>query len=135
MSPAHPGDLSDEVSADKTHSHPVDPDRVARVQQQALAADEAHQVATLLRLLGDGTRIRVLFALEQVEELCVGDIALALDINEDSASYALRQLRSAGLVASRRAGRTIWYRIADGFPDVLLSSCVRSLLELSTTPE
>lgn len=133
MSPARPGGPSEEVSAERTHVHPVDPERVARAQQQALAAEEAHQVATLLRLLGDGTRIRALLALEQVEELCVGDIALALDINEDSASYALRQLRAARLVTSRRAGRTIWYRIADGFPHVLLSSCVRSLLELSTT--
>lgn len=133
MSPAPPDGPSDDLEPEKAHVHPVDPERVARAQHQALPADEAHQAAALLRLLGDGTRIRALLALEQVDELCVGDIALALDINEDSASYALRQLRAAGLVASRRAGRTIWYRIADGLRHMPLSSYVRSLLELSTT--
>lgn len=111
----------------------MDPERVARAQQQALTADEAHQVGALLRLLGDGTRIRALLALDEVEELCVGDIALALGVNEHAASYALKQLRAAGLVGSRRAGRTIWYRISDGFPHVLLSSCVRSLLDVGPT--
>ena len=133
MSPAPPGGPSDDLEPERAQIHPVDPERVARAQHQALTANEAQQVAALLRLLGDATRIRALLALEEVDELCVGDIALALDINEDSASYALRQLRAAGLVASRRAGRTIWYRITDRFRHVLLSSYVRSLLELSTT--
>ena len=50
---------------------------------------------SVLRLLADPTRARVLYALDEVEELCVGGMALALDATEDPVSYALRLPRTA----------------------------------------
>jgi DNA-binding transcriptional ArsR family regulator len=76
-------------------------------------------------------RVRMLDALETVDELCVGDLALALDVNEDAASYGLRLLRTAGLVQSRKQGRTVVYRLAERFPEPLLEHCLRELLHLS----
>src|SRR2546422_587975 len=66
-----------------------------------------------------------------VEELCVGDLALALDASEDAVTYGLRILRTAGLVANRRDGRVIFYRLADNFPEPLLEHCLRQLIALS----
>ena len=37
----------------------------------------------------------------------MGDLALALDGSEDSVSYGLRLLRTAGFVASRKEGRVV----------------------------
>jgi DNA-binding transcriptional ArsR family regulator len=71
-------------------------------------------MAELLRLLADPLRSRVLSALLVSEELCVGDLALALDTNEDAVSYALRVLRTAGLVLRRREGRMGYYRLPPG---------------------
>ena len=46
--------------------------------------------------------------------MCVGDLALALDATEDAVSYALRLMRTAGLVRRRREGRMAYYRVRDG---------------------
>ncbi|GAA5649413.1 hypothetical protein Gobs01_00779 [Geodermatophilus obscurus DSM 43160] len=73
-------------------------------------------------------------AVDVAEELCVGDLALALEVTEDQAGYGLRVLRSAGLVSRRKAGRVAYYRLADGFPDPLREHCLRRLIELSRTP-
>lgn len=117
------------------HAHPVDPDRVRAAQKRLIDAEEAARLAGLLGLLADPTRARILYALDVVEELCVGDIALALDATEDSVGYGLRVLRTAGLVTTRKSGRVVYYRLADGFPDSLRQQCLRALVELSRRAE
>jgi DNA-binding transcriptional ArsR family regulator len=104
---------------------------VATARQQGLGAEDASRLAGLLSLLGDPVRVRLLYALELVDELSVGDLALALAVSEDAVSYGLKLLRTAGLVQTRRDGRVIFYRLADQFPEPLLEHCLRRLLELS----
>jgi DNA-binding transcriptional ArsR family regulator len=114
------------------HAHPVDADAVAAARGSVLAPDDAERLGRLLALLSDSTRTRILFALVTVDELCVGDVAMALEISMDQSSYGLRALRRAGLVASRRDGRVIYYRLAEGFPHQLLEHCLMQLLSIST---
>ena len=114
-----------------THPHPVDAAGVEQAQSAGLGAIEADQLGRLLALLSDPVRLRVLFCLVSVDELCVGDLALALDISMDQSSYALKLLRGAGLVQSRRDGRVMHYRLADGFPHQLLDHCLRQLLSIA----
>lgn len=113
------------------HEHPVDPDRVAHARERGISAEDASRLASLLSLLSDPSRARILYALDLVEELCVGDLALALDLSEDAVSYALKLLRTAGLVATRKQGRVVFYRLADRFPEPLLEHCLRQLIALS----
>lgn len=113
------------------HDHPINAEAVEQARLRLLSADDAERLASLLSLLADPVRSRILYALEMVEELCVGDLALALDVSEDSVTYALRILRTAGLVQNRRAGRVIYYRLSDNFPEPLLEHCLRQLIELS----
>jgi len=113
------------------HDHPVDPESVERATSRLLSADDASRLAALLSLLADPVRSRILYALDVVEELCVGDLALALEVSEDAVTYALRILRTAGLVQNRRDGRVIYYRLSDNFPEPLLEHCLRQLIELS----
>lgn len=88
-----------------------------------------------MSLFADPTRVRVIYALDLAEELCVGDIALTLDLGEDAVGYALRILRTAGMITRRKQGRTVYYRLADGFPEPLRMHCLRRLIEISdTTP-
>lgn len=103
----------------------VDPARVAGTRSKLLELDEAEQLAVLFRLLGDRSRVRILFALAEAGELCVCDLAAAVDVAEPAVSQALRLLRTAGVVRSRRDGRTVWYRLDDEH--------VRMLLDLSRT--
>lgn len=115
-----------------THAHPVNGDNVERAHRASPSPDEAHQLGRLLGLLADPVRVRMLFSLVSVDELCVGDLAMALDISMDQSSYGLKLLKSAGLVQARRDGRVIYYRLAEGFPHQLLDHCLRQLLTIAS---
>lgn len=108
------------VSGD-AHEHPVDPDLVALARADVPSEDHTAGTVELLRLLGDPVRMRILYALRDGRELCVGDLALAVDASETSVSYGLRLLRSAGVVHNRREGRFIFYRLGEGMVERLLT--------------
>ena len=122
-----------EMSAAEGHAHPVDGARVARARARMLSDDDAARLAGTLSLLADPTRARVLYALDTVEELCVGDLALATGAGEDAVGYALRLLRTAGLVVNRRQGRVVFYRLSPDFPAPLREHCLGALVEMSRT--
>ena len=113
------------------HDHPVDEQRVAAARAGVLSVDEAGRLAGLLGMLADPVRSRILFALVAAGELCVGDLALVLDVTQDQVTYALKLLRFAGLVSYRKAGRMVFYRLSDAFPHPLLEHCLRQLLSIA----
>ncbi len=114
-------------------STPADPERVRAVRSGGLSADHAAALSGTLSLLSEPTRLRILYALDQVGELSVGDLSLALEIGPDATSYALRLLRTAGLVVSRKSGRTVLYRLAPDFPEPLLNHCWLRLVDLTSS--
>ena len=114
------------------HDHPVNPDAVTAARAGVLSVDDAGRLAGLLGMLADPVRSRILFALSAADELCVGDLALALDVTEDQVSYALKMLRLAGMVSFRKDGRMVFYRLSDGFPHPLLEHCLRQLLTIAS---
>ena len=86
---------------------------------------EAHvEAAELFRLLGDPTRLAILHSLQDGGELCVHEIAAGVGVAENVVSQAMRLLRAADVVRTRREGRRIHYRLADEH--------VRMLLQLSS---
>jgi DNA-binding transcriptional ArsR family regulator len=113
------------------HDHPIDAERVAHARSRVPSAEEVARLTGLLSLMADPVRLRLIYALDVAEELCVGDLALALDVSEDSVSYALRLLRTAGLLSTRRDGRVVYNRLADDFPEPLRDHCLRQLVALS----
>ena len=115
----------------RDHDHPVSGAGVAAARAGALSVDDAGRLAGLLGLLADPVRSRVLFALVAAGELCVGDLALVLEVTEDQVSYAMKMLRLAGLVSFRKDGRVVYYRLSDGFPHTLLEHCLRQLLSIA----
>ena len=64
-----------------------------------------------LRLLADATRLRLLLLLEQAE-LTVAEIQEVLNMGQSRISTHLAQLKRAGLVRDRRAGKNIYYGLA-----------------------
>jgi ArsR family transcriptional regulator len=69
-------------------------------------------LAETFKVLGDPTRVRILDVLSR-SELCVSDIADLVGLSESAVSHQLRVLRGMRLVRSRRAGRLIYYALAD----------------------
>lgn len=118
---ASPGpDESVVVGLDACAVRSVDPARVAATREQLLPVDEAERLAELFRLLGDATRTRLLYALLEAGELCVCDVAATIGASETAVSHALRLLRTAGVVRSRRDGRMHYYRLDDAHVRMLL---------------
>jgi ArsR family transcriptional regulator, lead/cadmium/zinc/bismuth-responsive transcriptional repressor len=109
----------------------IDPVRVAQARSRLPTAEEAGRLTSLLSLMADPVRLRLVYALDVAEELCVGDLALALDVSEDAVSYALRLLRTAGLTVTRKQGRVVYNRLAKDFPAPLRDHCLRQLVALS----
>ncbi len=114
--------------------HPIDAAGISRARAHIPSPGAAAQAAALLSLIADPTRARLLYTLQQVEELCVGDLCVALQLGEDKISYALRLLRTAGVLARRRAGRVIYYRLADDAPPLLRGPFLTELLAMTEFP-
>ena len=70
-------------------------------------------LAKLLEILADGTRLRVLFLLGGGEKN-VTQLTAALNVPQPTASHHLALLRRAGLLANRRNGKNIYYRLQEG---------------------
>jgi ArsR family transcriptional regulator, lead/cadmium/zinc/bismuth-responsive transcriptional repressor len=119
----------------REHDHPVNADGIAAAQAGILSVEDAGRLAGLLGMLADPVRSRILFALSAAAELCVGDLALALDVTEDQVSYALKMLRLTGMVTFRKDGRLVCYRLSDGFPHTMLERCLRELLTIAAPEE
>jgi DNA-binding transcriptional ArsR family regulator len=102
--------------ADRT----VDPRRVALAQDRIPSARETDRLAEWFRVLGDPTRTRILYALLEAGELCVSDLAVAIETAESTVSHALRWLRSSRAVRGRRAGRLMYYSLDDEHVRMLL---------------
>ena len=77
-------------------------------------------VERLFQALGDATRLRIL-GLLLAGEICVCEIHETLRISQPKASRHLAYLRRSGLVATRRQGLWVYYRLADT-SDAILST-------------
>ena len=75
--------------------------------------DQAYELhALVFRALGHPKRLRAIEALSQGEE-CVCRLALSVGVTEATLSQLLASLRHAGLVATRREGQSVFYRLKD----------------------
>ncbi len=78
-----------------------------------LPKDELLQdLGDLFKVFGDTTRIKIMYALSE-DEMCVCAISELLGMTQSAISHQLKTLKDAELVASRRDGKTIYYRLAD----------------------
>lgn len=106
----------------------VHPDRVKSTRTELLTVVDASELAERFGLLSDPGRLRMIYALLKAGELCVCDLAAAVDASESATSHQLRQLRLAGLVRSRKEGRTVYYRVHDTHVRLLLDVAVEHYL-------
>ncbi|MGB5962845.1 MAG: metalloregulator ArsR/SmtB family transcription factor [Coleofasciculaceae cyanobacterium] len=92
--------------------HPVEIEDVEQLQSKTLSIDKAQQMAEFFSLLGDANRLRIVSILA-LRELCVCDLAAALEMSESAVSHQLRTLRAMRLVSYRKRGRKVFYRLLD----------------------
>jgi DNA-binding transcriptional ArsR family regulator len=91
----------------------LDLEKAEALRSRRLSADAAERLAGQAKALADPTRLMLAAALAEGEELCVCDLAWVAERAENLVSHHLRQLRSAGLVRSRRDGKMVMYSLTD----------------------
>ena len=107
--------LTDTVIAPEAEQCDVlhgDPSHVAALRTSLLDTQTVTALADTFKMLGDGTRVRILDVLSKGER-CVCDIAAVLGASESAVSHQLRLLRGTRLVRPRRAGRMVFYTLDD----------------------
>ena len=105
-------------------------DKVRKARKLALAEPEIEALSQTFKALGDGSRLKILWALER-HEMCVCDLAALLEITESAVSHQLRLLRTLRLVRNRREGTILYYSLAD----MHVAQLVRIALEHVSEPE
>ena len=100
----------------------ADADKPALRDRPLLGQDQADELVRLYKILASDTRLRLLHALERSGELSVTDLAAEVGMKPQAVSNQLQRLADLRIVASRREGSRLFYRIAD--------PCVTGLIDL-----
>jgi len=90
----------------------VHTDCVKCVKETMLGEEKFLNLAELFKVFGDGTRLKIIYALLK-KELCVCDIAEVLGMSQSSISHQLRVLKNARLVRYRKEGKVVYYSLDD----------------------
>ncbi|MGN0595086.1 MAG: ArsR/SmtB family transcription factor [Hominimerdicola sp.] len=102
--------------------------KVKEISEIMPVDEESYDVAELFKVLGDQTRVRILFTLIK-DEMCVCDIAEVLDMTQSAISHQLRVLKQARLVKYRREGKTVYYSVSDSHVSTILSMGIEHISE------
>ena len=86
------------------------------------------QIAELFKGFADTTRVQILSLLLE-RELCVGDIAGAVELSQSAVSHQLRLLKQMHLIKFRREGKNLLYSLADDHVRTILQMGLEHVLE------
>ena len=92
--------------------------------------EDFQTVAEIFKQLCDGSRIRIFWLLCHCEE-CVINLASMVGMSSPAVSHHLRQLKSSGLIVSRRDGKEVYYKAADTEQAQLLHRMIEKMVEIS----
>jgi ArsR family transcriptional regulator len=83
-------------------------------QAHSADVDKAAEIASVLKVLADPTRLRILlFLAENREKKCVCELQAMFDLGQPTISHHLKQLKEHQLVTSDRKGTWIEYQITN----------------------
>ena len=97
------------------------PPKPALADRALLNSQQAGQLMDVFKVLANDTRLRLLHQLTRTGECCVTDLANTLGMKPQAISNQLQRLGDLKIIASRREGTSIFYRMVD--------PCVISLLD------
>jgi DNA-binding transcriptional ArsR family regulator len=90
------------------------------MMQQVPEKEIMGHIADLFKGFADPTRVHILSLLLVNPELCVTDIAEAVEISQSGVSHQLRILKQMHLIKFRRDGKNLWYSLADDHVKTIL---------------
>ncbi len=87
-------------------------DGMAALKSSMPKEELLYDLADFFKVFGDTTRIKILYLLFR-NEMCVGDIAAILGMNQSAISHQLKILKQARLAHSKKEGKTVIYFLND----------------------
>lgn len=106
----------------------LDPAGVKKACQSMPAASTVEELASFYKVMGDATRLRLLFALGN-GELCATDLATLTGMSRSAVSHQLKALKTAKLIKSRKDGKTVIYSLDDEHVSSVLSVALEHIQE------
>lgn len=98
------------------------------VSEKMPSEEHLYDLAELFKVFGDSTRIRILFVLFEAD-VCVCDLATALNMTSSAISHQLKILKNSKLVKSRREGKSVFYSLADEHVRAIVSQGMEHIEE------
>lgn len=103
-------------------------DLLALVNSKMPEEDDLYDLAELFKVFGDSTRIRILFVLFEAE-VCVCDLAEALNMTQSAISHQLKILKQSKLVKGRREGKSVFYSLTDDHVRTIIAQGLEHIYE------
>lgn len=91
--------------------------------------DIYNDLADLFKVMGDQTRIKILFCLSK-KEMCVLDIAELIGMTHSAVSHQLANLKSARMVKAIKKGKEVYYSLDDDHTEKLFDLAIEHVKEV-----
>lgn len=112
----------------KTDCEAINIDIVEKVRPKMPEMNLLYELSDFFKVMGDGTRIQLLWALEE-SEMCVGDLAVLLNMTKSAVSHQLKVLRIAKLVKANKKGKNVYYSLDDNHVKLILEKALDHVCE------
>lgn len=93
-----------------------------------ISENDLFDLADLFKIFGDSTRIRILYDLF-FEEKSVTEISKDLDMSQSAISHQLKYLKDNNLVKAKRAGKSVFYSLADDHVKIIVETALEHVWE------
>ena len=112
----------------KADCEAINPELVDKIRPDMPEAKVLFDLSDFFKVMGDNTRIRLLWALEEAE-MCVNDLAVLLDMTKSAVSHQLKIFRTAKLVKSSKCGKNVYYSLDDHHVKLILEKALEHTTE------
>ncbi len=103
-------------------------DLVKNIKPQMPNTILLYELSDFFKVMGDGTRIQLLWALDK-SEMCVGDLAVLLNMTKSAVSHQLKTLRTAKLVRAEKKGKNVYYSLNDNHVQLIFEKALEHICE------
>lgn len=103
-------------------------DIVNKVKPNMPDMNVLYELSDFFKVMGDSTRIQLLWALEE-SEMCVGDLAVLLNMTKSAVSHQLKVLRTAKLAKATKKGKNVYYSLNDHHVKMILEKALEHVCE------
>jgi len=105
--------MAKEKQTDVCQTFCFETERVNNALSTMLSDEILEETQILFSALADQSRLKILYALGNGQELCVCDIATMLGVKVATASHQLRKLRDLKILKYRNEGKLVYYSLRD----------------------